>query len=234
MKFSQVVSISLLLLTKYVRSDFTEGQPCTEKNTAYLTDEHQTIPEIRIYCVDVTGFKSNVDGNANLDQYKSFFDASQTAETLYSNSLELTSFPVNVISSLPNLQLVDLNFNHITNLPTELFKYAPNIKTLLLAGNRILVPEEGPLLVSDTLETLMLTNNLINKLYESTFKELPNLHVLYIDDNNLQDLVPIYGTVPNLQYLDVRRNYIKHLPSRGDISTSLKRYFSKPQKELQQ
>uniref|UniRef100_A0A6P7FSA8 Leucine-rich repeat-containing protein 59-like n=1 Tax=Diabrotica virgifera virgifera TaxID=50390 RepID=A0A6P7FSA8_DIAVI len=237
MKFLGVLISFLLLIKKYGCSDV--GWPlnipvdprriCTKLNTALLTDEHQTLPQTRVQCVYVSNFKSKVDGNANLDQYKAFFDASQTAETLESRSMNLTNVPVNVISRLPNLQDVNLSFNKIHNLPEDLSNYAPNIYSLTLSYNQVHVPDDGPLLVSNTLQSLQLNDNGINKLYVSTFEKLPNLRDLFLYSNNLQDLSPIYGKVPNLKYLDVADNYIDHLPSKSDISEALEDFVTEPQ-----
>uniref|UniRef100_A0A6P7G3P7 Leucine-rich repeat-containing protein 57-like n=1 Tax=Diabrotica virgifera virgifera TaxID=50390 RepID=A0A6P7G3P7_DIAVI len=234
MKFSLGVAILCLLLINHVRGSFIYGQPCTEKNTAYLQVGTWRIPENRTYCVDVTGFKKNMHSRINLSKYKEFFDAVQLADTLYSDQCNLTRFPIVIVKSLPNVELVDLSINVIHKLPTKLDKYAPNIKKLLLSDNRVFVPRRGPLLSSKTLETLSLSNNQINKVYKSTFKKLPNLQVLYLDNNNLQTLEPIFGTVQNLQFLHVGRNYLTSLPPKEEISHSLKRYITKSQKELRQ
>lgn len=214
-----------------IDASFLFGQPCSIRNTAYLKVHKWIAPPGEINCVDVTGFKKNMHNKIRLSNYTNFFTKASNADTLYADHINITRFPILIVKSLPNLELIDLSGNKIRKLPTKMFRLAPKLKKLLVSDNKIMIPKRVSLMSSITLQTLMLSNNGIHTIYKYTFRKLPNLEVLYLDNNNLKTLNPMFGTLPNLKMLHVGRNYLTAIPPKELVSKSLRQFITKTQKK---
>nr|CAI5838285.1 unnamed protein product [Callosobruchus analis] len=170
------------------------------------------MPYEPIKCVDMTGFKRIIKERFSLVNYTKFLALAGTADTLYADHMNLTRFPVSIARALPNLELIDLQGNSIKRLPIRMHVVAPKLDKLLVADNRVAIPKSKPLIVSDSIRTLMLSNNGIEHIYKHTFSRLPVLEVLYLDGNNLRNIAPIVGVLPSLKYLHVGRNFLQDIP----------------------
>ncbi|CAH2011690.1 unnamed protein product [Acanthoscelides obtectus] len=183
------------------------------------------MPYEPIKCVDMTGFKRIIKERFSLFNYTKFLAASRPADTLYADHMNLTRFPVSLVRALPNLELIDLQGNNIRRLPIRMHLVAPKLDKLLVADNKVAIPKSKPLMVSDSIRTLMLSNNGIERIFKYTFAKLPALQVLYLDGNKLRNIAPIVGVLPSLKYLHVGRNYLETIPPQN-----LKYYVTKDQK----
>lgn len=119
---------------------------------------------------------------------------------------------VDVIDKFKNLsKLKDLNlgFNYLTHLPSEI-GFLKNLITLNLSHNVLdyLPSEIGEL---KNLTTLNLSYNSIKTL-PSQIGNIKNLLNLHIIDNLLSSLPIEIGKLTNLTYLDVSRNMLDNLP----------------------
>ncbi|XP_060519676.1 phospholipase A2 inhibitor beta-like isoform X2 [Cylas formicarius] len=221
--------VFLLVSLTVARAGFLYGQPCSERNTAYLYSTTWTIPENReINCVDVTGFR-----NPNLMNYLEFFRLASAAHTLYADHMNLTSFPVSMVFSLPGLETLDLSGNHIRRLPYRMYKIAPSVSKLMVAENRLFVPKKRPLFVSNTVKMLMLSKNKIGHVYPVTFKRMPNLEVLYLDSNAIKCIsADIFKPLAGLKYLHLGLNQIQDFPAQSLMPPQLRHYITKDQRRI--
>lgn len=214
-----------------VLGSFLYGQPCSERNTAYLQSVSPQLPtKDEVKCLDITSFKKHLRHKANLSNFTSFFEKIANADTLFADHMNLTRFPVGVIKKLKKLEMIDISGNQIRKIPHKMFKLAPKLDKLLMSDNRVMIPKKMPLISSKTLQTLMLSNNDIEMIYKITFSKLPALKVLYLDSNKLRNIVPLLGVMPSLQYLHVGQNYLTEIPNKQLVSPVLKQYITKSQK----
>lgn len=222
--------------SRRVSSGFYYGQPCTERNTAFLQRIHPRYPlSNEIKCVDITSVR-NIRLNQKILRspiYSSFFKNTSTADTLYADHMNLTKFPIFVVHSLPNVETIDLSGNRIKRIPPKMFRIAKKLDKLLVADNKIVMPKRSPLVSSTTVKTLMLSNNGIEQLYKQTFSKTPLLEVLYLDGNRIRSISPIFNTVPNLKYLHLGKNYLTNIPPKDFVSPSLVFFITKSQQELE-
>lgn len=225
---------SRLAIQRTAHASFTHGQPCSERNTAYLYVMTWMIPNQKeINCVDITGFKKSLSTSFNLSNYNLFFERVKGADTLYADHMKMKRFPALVVHALPNIETIDMSSNDITKLPAKMYKIAPNLTKLLLPENRIIVPRKRPLMSSSTLKTLMLSDNGINYLHKYTFSKLPALEVLYLDSNKLKYIYPrMFSLMKNLKYLHIGKNFIADIPPKSAMPKSIQQYITKSQRPL--
>lgn len=219
-----------MVTNKLSYGSFLYGEPCSERNTAYLQPIAPKLPDDKVKCVDITSFKKYLRHRPNISNYTNFFKEAANADTLYADHINLTEFPIVVVKQLRELEMIDLSGNKIRKLPNKMFRLVPKLDKLLLPDNRIIIPKRTPLISSTTIKTLMLSNNGIEMLYKYTFSKMPALEVLYLDSNKLSAIAPIFGTVPNLKYLHIGQNYLILIPDKSRISPSLTHYITKSQR----
>ncbi|KAG5872932.1 hypothetical protein JTB14_009342 [Gonioctena quinquepunctata] len=224
------ITKSFIFLIQNSSASFIYGEPCSKRNTAYLAVETWIYPDHNVKCLDITGLKKGLISNVNISRYVDFFKEVLETDTLYSDHMNLTKFPISIVKNLPNLQMIDLTANNIARIPGKMFKLAPKLDKLLMSNNRVIIPKKKPLIASMTLRTLMLSNNEIKKIYKYTFMKLPALEVLYLDSNNLKTIAPLFASVPSLKYLHVGRNFLTNIPPKTMISRSLNHYITKSQR----
>lgn len=216
-------------------SSFQYGEPCSEKNTAFLQRTTPRYPlNSNITCVDITSVR-NLRLNKKIIRspaFSAFFEKTREAETLYADHMNLTKFPIFVIRNLPSVQTIDLSGNLIRRIPPKVFKFAKKLEKFLIANNRVVIPRTSPLISSRTTKTLMLSGNGIEHLYKQTFIMMPSLEVLYLDDNKLTSIAPILDTLPNLKYLHLGKNYLTSIPAKNAVSPVLEYYITKSQQRI--
>lgn len=218
-----------------VSGGFTYGEPCSERNTAFLQKIAPRYPlNHNIKCVDITSVR-----NVRLSQkilkapnYKTFFAKTVEADTLYADHMNLTKFPIFVVRSLPKVETIDLSGNRLRRIPNKMFKIVKNLDKLLIADNNVAMPKRTPLFSSKSIKTLMLSNNGIEQLYKQTFTLMPVLEVLYLDSNKITNIAPIFNTVPRLKYLHLGNNFLINVPQKDLVSSSLVQYITKSQKNV--
>jgi len=148
-------------------------------------------------------------------------------------SLHLVSLPQSFSMIAQNLQQLYLDYNELVDLAPGVFTLLPQLRVLSLIGNNISqLPSDISLM--RRLEELYLNENCIKQL-PSTFFQLNHLKVLnlvgnqlqnffilvetmksleflHLDDNQLEELPELFGFLTNLKYLDLESNLLTSLP----------------------
>ncbi|KAJ3051770.1 hypothetical protein HK097_007233 [Rhizophlyctis rosea] len=139
----------------------------------------------------------------------------------------LSDLPEDLFQSLPHLRILDVSSNVLTSVPTSIFNFCTELRELRLADNRIdslpkdianlekvtrlilgnnriqSIPVEMNNLTS--LVELDLSGNLLNHIPDQAFLHLNHLKVLSLANNQLQSL-PNFGSLADLEVLDIRKN----------------------------
>lgn len=114
-------------------------------------------------------------------------------------------FNLNLFSTRGQKISVDLSNNLLSRVSTNPLQHGPNIKSLVLAGNRL---TSVPKLANIPLQYLSLDGNLISSIQEHDFKGMKDL--LYLSLNGLPKLSVIqpnsFRDLRNLQVLDLSNN----------------------------
>ncbi|XP_001512092.1 epiphycan [Ornithorhynchus anatinus] len=107
-------------------------------------------------------------------------------------------------ANLSDLKRIDLTSNFISEIDEDAFRTLPQLRELVLRDNRIRqLPELPP-----TLTFIDISNNRLGRkgIKQEAFKDMDDLHHLYITDNNL-DHIPL-PLPQNLQALHLQNNNI--------------------------
>lgn len=211
-------------------ASFLYGEPCSDRNTAYLYPKGVLIPENHITnCLDLSKAKKP----SNIKQLtRQVLLQIKEVDSLYADRLNLYKAPKMVISGLPNLTMIDLTVNRIKHVPFLLHSVAPKLKTLLLDHNKLLVPRKRPIFVSQTLRALSIASNGISNVYPVTFSKLPNLKVLYLNQNQLKLISPnVFTHLYSLLYLNLEQNCIRNVPPKEKMRSFLRHYLTEGQCE---
>lgn len=108
------------------------------------------------------------------------------------------------ITCLTSLVVLKLSYNKISTLPT--LKYFNKIETLYLNHNELLsVPEFSK---SIKLTSVYIQNNKINNLNIDNLSKLPNLRILNISNNTIENIPSDLNRLPSLYTLDIQENKI--------------------------
>ncbi|KAM6215906.1 leucine-rich repeat-containing G-protein coupled receptor 5 isoform 2-T2 [Rhynchocyon petersi] len=136
---------------------------------------------------------------------KKCFDGLHSLETLDLNYNNLDEFPV-AIRTLSNLKELHFYDNPIQLVGRSAFQHLPELRTLTLNGASQ-ITEFPDLTGTASLESLTLTGAQISSLPETVCNQLPNLQVLDLSYNRLEDL-PSFSVCQKLQKIDLRHNEI--------------------------
>ena len=122
----------------------------------------------------------------------------------------MTDIPWSIRDSVWLYEKLDISFNLLTQLPTELPLRLPHLHYLDLSYNQLLhIPDSFGLLFH--LKTIQLQHNKLTKLPDS-FTRLVKLEKLNLSDNQLRELPEELGRMESLSRLNVCNNRLKHLP----------------------
>ncbi|KYB28319.1 hypothetical protein TcasGA2_TC032621 [Tribolium castaneum] len=218
-----MIAIVITLLNSIrhnVEGGFTDGAPCSSRNTAYLNPSKALFPSETVKCVDITAMGKSLvfSGHWPIQQ----------ADSLYADHMQLTRINRTIFAFMPNLELVDFTGNRIRRIPIDISSIIPKLTTFLLAKNRVRIPKQRPLMKSRTVKTLMLSHNKIRALQMMTFTKLPSLQVLYLDSNYLEFITPMmFRSLINLRYLHLGNNLLKRVPPKSYMPKSLRIYVVK-------
>ncbi|XP_007537655.1 leucine-rich repeat-containing G-protein coupled receptor 5 isoform X2 [Erinaceus europaeus] len=136
---------------------------------------------------------------------KKCFDGLHSLETLDLNYNTLDEFPT-AIRTLSNLKELHFYDNPIQLVGKSAFQHLPQLRTLTLNGASQ-ITEFPDLTGTASLQSLTLTGAQISSLPQTVCDQLPNLQVLDLSYNLLQDL-PSFSVCHKLQKIDLRHNEI--------------------------
>ncbi|XP_006859622.1 PREDICTED: leucine-rich repeat-containing G-protein coupled receptor 5 isoform X2 [Chrysochloris asiatica] len=136
---------------------------------------------------------------------KKCFDGLHSLETLDLNYNNLDEFPT-AIRTLSNLKELHFYDNPIQLVGRSAFQHLPELRTLTLNGASQ-ITEFPDLTGTASLESLTLTGAQISSLPQTVCNQLPNLQVLDLSYNRLEDL-PSFSICQKLQKIDLRHNEI--------------------------
>ncbi|EPQ18861.1 Leucine-rich repeat-containing G-protein coupled receptor 5 [Myotis brandtii] len=136
---------------------------------------------------------------------KKCFDGLHSLETLDLNYNNLDEFPT-AIRTLSNLKELGFHSNNIKSIPEKAFVGNPSLITMTLNGASQ-ITEFPDLSGTGSLESLTLTGAQISSLPQTVCDQLPNLQMLDLSYNLLEDL-PSFSVCQKLQKIDLRHNEI--------------------------
>ncbi|XP_024146839.1 leucine-rich repeat-containing G-protein coupled receptor 5 isoform X1 [Oryzias melastigma] len=140
----------------------------------------QNLPELRTL---------SLNGAAELQEFPDL-TGTRSLESLTITGARITSLPASVCEQLPNLQLLDLSYNHIQTLPS--------------------------FSACESLQKLDLHHNEVEELQENTFTGLSALRFLDLSWNRLASVKPnSFSALPALNKLDLSSNQLSSLPLSG-------------------
>lgn len=130
------------------------------------------------------------------------------------DSPNLTQIQQWTTENLNNLNILDLQNNHISTLDENALRHYPNLKCLNLQVNHIGEIPVGFLSISFQLETLNLAENALQRIESDTFKALLHLIDLDLAYNQIHFIDPYaFTTTTLLQTLRLNGNQIKTINS---------------------
>ncbi|KAM5157780.1 leucine-rich repeat-containing protein 69 [Mantella aurantiaca] len=150
-------------------------------------------------------------GNNNFEQLPPELKYLHSLQTLHLFGNKITEIPPDVFDGLENLIFVNLNYNKLEHIPTEIHKLQ-HLEKLSINHNLLKdIPKE--LCVLQNLQELRLGNNQLETLPEQ-IGYLTSLKELYVFRNNLIALPEGLCRLRKLRILDVAGNQIQSFPSR--------------------
>ena len=123
----------------------------------------------------------------------------------------LTQEAIKHICKFTNLQTIDLSWNHLKWLPTEI-KYLTNLQILHLYNNRLTQTAVQNICQLPNLQTLDLRSNQLIEL-PTEIENLTHLQTLELDYNQLTELPIEIRYLTNLQTLILSNNQLTELPT---------------------
>ncbi|XP_076049583.1 uncharacterized protein LOC143029843 isoform X2 [Oratosquilla oratoria] len=130
------------------------------------------------------------------------------------NSNSFTAIPSDFFASTPKLEVIALNDNAIQSLPEDLFSFTPNLKKLYIAGfNMSKVPVKLFSGLTD-LSYLGIWGNNISKLDPDVFSDVVSLEILDARNNKITNLHEnLFVNLTHLESISFSVNRMKSLPS---------------------
>lgn len=113
---------------------------------------------------------------------------------------ELKNIPKNVFSLAPELSLIDLLFNQISDIEDGAFNL-PKLTKLHLSNNNLKILGKGVFSGAENLEEIRLEFNSIETIEQGAF-DLPNLKEIYLQYNSLKNLPStLFVNSPKLEWV---------------------------------
>ncbi|CAH1265349.1 PODN [Branchiostoma lanceolatum] len=133
------------------------------------------------------------------------FERFRRLQQLFMGNMRLTSLELNSLRGLENLQILHLEYNKMSAVPTRELMNKPYLKHLSLRGNPIRMVKEGSFPNLQSLELLDLGGTSIRNIGQPAFRPLTNLRTLLLSGSSR--LVRLKKKsllgLTNLRYLDV-------------------------------
>lgn len=151
-------------------------------------------------------------GFAKLNEIQSNFSnlKSLSLQRTNVNCIKLTDGTDKIMSSLSNVEHLDLSFNLFNNFQQvgEIIRLLPNLKSLVLSGNRFF---DAYTITPHNLKVLKLSaTNIEPDHLQLIIDNFPHLEELYIAGNNYTD-IKVHSS--ELRLLDLSFNKLTHIPS---------------------
>lgn len=161
---------------------------CTEETVFCISKNIEKIPnfdplENYPIVIDLSGNKIALIGPDELS-----FEKSMYVKEMYLNGSEIIDIDNEAFDDLENLQELYLGDNLLRDIPDDFIQELTDMVLLDLSGN----PFEGemPVIKSESLELLALSNCQITEVGTEALKYLPNLRMLLLHENNIQYINP--------------------------------------------
>ncbi|KAL7730625.1 hypothetical protein ACLKA6_003404 [Drosophila palustris] len=124
------------------------------------------------------------------------------------------NFPLHLFYELPQLSELDMRHCHMRHVSWECFLAANKLKILLLSDNEIAELGESSFSYASELEYMFLNNNNLSSLHPDAFKGLRQLRHLDLSNNQL-DLLPerLFEELSGLQELLLAENKLRSISS---------------------
>ncbi|XP_077194933.1 leucine-rich repeat-containing G-protein coupled receptor 5 [Paroedura picta] len=142
----------------------------------------------------------------NLDEFPTSVRALRSLKELGFHSNNIKSIPEQAFVGNPSLIAIHFYDNPIQIVGKSAFQHLPELRTLTLNGASQ-IREFPDLTGTRSLESLTLTGAQITTLPETACDQLPNLQVLDLSYNQLEDL-PVFTACEKLQKIDLHHNDI--------------------------
>ncbi|KAK9870989.1 hypothetical protein WA026_009949 [Henosepilachna vigintioctopunctata] len=147
----------------------------------------------------------------NIQQLPAFSFPTQLKEIIVSGS-GIARIAKHCFYNLPNLYLLQLDDNDITELRQDMFVKLPNLRKLILSKNNISSIQDGTFSHLANLTELRLDSNSLVTLTNLTFKELGHLKILALDNNKFQHFDDfIFEQLWELEVLDLDNNDLTYI-----------------------
>lgn len=127
--------------------------------------------------------------------------------TLIMENSTFVNFPLHLFYELPQLSELDIRHNNMRYVSWECFLDANKMKMLLLSDNEITTLDESTFSLASKLQYLFLSNNKLSSLHPDAFKGLRQLRHLDLSNNQL-DMLPerLFEQLSELQELILAEN----------------------------
>ncbi|XP_057672319.1 protein slit-like isoform X2 [Diorhabda carinulata] len=187
-KCAIVVLMHLITISYMVEARCPSMCNCTQETVFCISRNIEKIPnfdplENNPVVIDLSGNKIALIGPDDLS-----FEKSMYVKELYLNYSEIIDIDNEAFDDLENLQELYLGDNLLRVIPDDFIQELTDMVLLDLSGN----PFEGemPVIKSESLELLALSNCQITKVSSEALKYLPNLRMLLLHENNIQYINP--------------------------------------------
>ncbi|XP_059053087.1 vasorin [Achroia grisella] len=117
---------------------------------------------------------------------------------------------LHAFNSLGELVELDLSYNRLRDIPSDLFWDTPHLDILDLSGNVFETLKNEPFIIHDKLQVLNLQNCRIKSFPERIFKRLPNLKKLDLSENYVISFKSVVlQPLTKLTRLELKNDYLK-------------------------
>ena len=163
--------------------------------------------------------------NNKISQFPIFILNLPNLATLNMSKNKISLFPYeqlseqNIYNLRCNLKYIDLSFNLLEKVPEILGLYA-ELSTLLLMNNKIVQMDSLSKMQLNKLDTINLGNNQISMIPKSLYKNIPNVRMLILENNNIKDIPTDLCLLKNLNSVNFYGNAIKRI--RTDLLNNAK------------
>lgn len=186
--------------------------------------QNQSFAELRTICLDFNSLPELTSGGnlsrqceylPNLAKFTASHNILTKLDGLCSTITQLIvshnqlgsyweSINADAISRLQNLTVLDLSYNLLTSISSNLFHNMYKLSTLRLTGNKFTIIASNTFLSNTFLTLLDLGDNSLTEFTAPTIQHLSNLKTLNLEDNRITSMDPEL-----IKYLNNKNNSVK-------------------------